>query len=109
MTIDCKKFFKKTHKCTSIYERNLITQGSPTCFGHSCNHLQGGTNNNTNIVLICRHQSTVKNHTVFVKILLMIKHPRIKKYYNLKIVVWRVGLFNDGHMSEANMSVFIMK
>jgi len=32
-----------------------------------------------------------------------------KKYYNLKIVVLNVVLFNDGHMSEGNMSVVIMK
>ena len=33
----------------------------------------------------------------------------IKKYYNLKIVIWSVVLFNDDHMNDGNMSVVNMK
>jgi len=31
-----------------------------TCFGHSCGHLQGGENKNTNIIKMCLNQSTVR-------------------------------------------------
>ena len=37
---------KIINKYTWIYECNIITQRSPTCFGHSCGRLQSDKNNN---------------------------------------------------------------
>jgi hypothetical protein len=90
-------------------ERSLITEWSWTCFGHSRGHLQVSKNNNTNKILMCRHKSTAKNHTILVQIVINDKTAISIKYYNLKIVAWNVVLFNDGHMSGRNMSVVIMK
>ena len=36
-----------------------------TCFGLSCDHLQGDENKNTNIILMCRNYSKSKNLAVF--------------------------------------------
>ena len=36
---------------------NFAAQWSPTCFGHSCGHLQGGKNTNTNIAIICLNKA----------------------------------------------------
>jgi len=43
-----------TNKCTWIYECKLITQKSPTCFGHSFDHLPCGETQNKNINIIWR-------------------------------------------------------
>jgi len=36
-----------------------------TCFGHTCDHLQGGRNKNAAAVIMCRSHSTAKNHIIF--------------------------------------------
>jgi len=46
----------------------FITLQSPACFGHSCGHLQGGDDKNTNTTIMCQNHSTTKNHIVFIKI-----------------------------------------
>ena len=43
----------------SFYECTFIAQRSPTCFGHACGHLQGGGNNNTNIIVMCLNHTKV--------------------------------------------------
>jgi len=42
-----------------FHGHNLIAQWSPICFGYSCSHLQGGENENTDIIRTCLHHSTV--------------------------------------------------
>jgi len=36
---------------------NFVAYWSPTCFGLSCGHLQGGENTNTNIAIICLNKA----------------------------------------------------
>jgi len=36
----------------------LLHSGSPTCFGHSCGHLQGGENRNVSVIEMCLNHST---------------------------------------------------
>jgi len=43
---------------------NFIAFWSPACFGHSCGHLQGGENNNTNTIKMGRNHSTVYMHLI---------------------------------------------
>ena len=62
----------------------------------------------TRVQILVNH-STLKNRIVLVKIAVNYKTDISIKYYNLKIVVWNVVLFNVGHMSGRNMSVVITK
>jgi phage-related holin len=38
----CTKCIERPKKALWFYGCNFIAQWSPTCFGHSCGHLQGG-------------------------------------------------------------------
>ena len=60
-------FFRKSNKCTWMYECNFITQESLTCFGHPRGHPQGGNNKNTNTIIMGRKHSIVKTMQFFVK------------------------------------------
>ena len=53
------KIYENGNKFTWFYACNFIAQWSPKCFGHSCGHLQGGENKNTNIIILCPNHSTI--------------------------------------------------
>ena len=47
---------------------NFMVQWSPTCFGLSCGHLQGGEIKNKNINKMCLNESTVgKSYSILLK------------------------------------------
>ena len=50
--IRCIKFITMANKCILIYECNLITQQSSTCYDHSFGHLQCVDTQNTNIIIM---------------------------------------------------------
>ena len=56
---DVHKCIKRPTNVLWFYGCNLISSWSPTCFGHSCGHLQGGENKNTDIFKICLNHSRV--------------------------------------------------
>jgi hypothetical protein len=47
-----------------IYVCNFITQWSPKCFVHSCEHLQGGENENMNIIMRSNYYTLLKTKIV---------------------------------------------
>jgi len=42
-----------------FYGCSVIVLWSPTCFGYSCGHLQGGQKKNTHVIKMCINHSTV--------------------------------------------------
>ena len=58
--IICIKYVKRPSDALWFYGYNFIAQLSPTCFGHSCGHFQGGENKNANIIKMCLNHSTVE-------------------------------------------------
>ena len=52
-------YTKRTTNAFSFYGCNLTAQWPPTCFGHSCGHLQGGEKKNTYTIKTCLDNSTV--------------------------------------------------
>jgi hypothetical protein len=47
--VRCIKYIKIPTNALWFYRCNFIAEWSPAGSGHSCDHLQGGNNNNTNI------------------------------------------------------------
>jgi len=52
MLTDCTEVIKETKNSLWVYEFNFILQRTPTCFGHSCGHLQGGKCKSKNIFIV---------------------------------------------------------
>jgi len=48
-----------------FYGCNFIVLRSSTCFGHSCGHLQGAENKNTDIIKICRKSLHSSKSNIF--------------------------------------------
>jgi hypothetical protein len=59
---------KHNNKSTLVSWMQFYYTVTTTCFGHSCGHLLGGNSKNTDIFIVCRDYSTVKNHTGLIKI-----------------------------------------
>ena len=67
--IRCIKYIKRPRNALDFMDAILLHSDSPTCFGHSCGHLQGGENRNVSVIKMCLNHSTVFNsHVAFVKI-----------------------------------------
>jgi hypothetical protein len=82
----------KVHKCIPVLWMYFITQKPPTCFRHSCGHLQGGTCKNINIFIVCQGHCTFKT---------------IRFWLKLLSAVWYSCAYHleDGQMSGRNMSM----
>jgi hypothetical protein len=50
---------KRAKQCVLVLWMSFYCIVFTTCFGHSCGHLQGGDNKNTNTIIVCLNQSTV--------------------------------------------------
>jgi hypothetical protein len=65
--ISCIKRMKRTNKYTWFMYVMLLHSGHRHVIGHSCGHLHGGENKNTNIVM-CRNRFTVLKMKHFFKL-----------------------------------------
>jgi hypothetical protein len=95
----CTKFIlKKPTNAFWFYKCNFITKWLPICFGHSCDHIQGGNTRNTNIFIMYRDHSTVRIHIVLLKFPIKWKNGDQSKILD---AVWFCGvMYIEVHMVE---------
>jgi len=59
------KYIKRPTNALRFCGCNFIAQWSPTCFGQSRGHLQGGDNKNTDTIKMCLNHTTVSESFTF--------------------------------------------